>query len=435
MSGLLAARVLAGHFREVVVLDRDGLPADPEDRRGVPQGRHLHTLTTRGSELLEGFFPGLDARLEGLGAPRFDQSLDAITAFPEGRLPRFESGISMRAVSRSLLEREVRRRIESFGNVSFAEHREAIGLLHSKGRVFGVSARYRGDHTGANDTEDAGVEADLVVDASGNASRAPRWLAGIGYEAPEEEVVDAGLGYATRWYKAPAEDPGWRSIATLPEWPENPRGGTMRVVEGGVMTVVLIGIGGVQPPSGRGADEAFEEYAGLLPSAEIPDAIRSAKPASPVYGYRRTANRRRRYDRLEMPEGFIVTGDAACVLNPSYGQGMTLAAMSAKALESSLTADRPGFEARFQSAQTKAISTAWRTTTASDRQWAADGLEDLGVLGRYVHRVSGEVVKTATRDERTARDMLAVKNLLASPLKLLRPALIAPAAIRALWRG
>lgn len=430
MSGLLAARVLADHFHEVVVLDRDGLPEDPEARKGVPQDRHLHTLTTLGSGLLEDFFPGLDAGLESLGAPLLDQSLDAITAFPQGRLPRFESGMMMRAVSRSLLEREVRRRVESLQNVSFVERREVTGLLRSRGRVSGVSFRVRGVSERPGE-----MESDLVVDASGNASRAPRWLVEIGHTPPDEEVVDARLGYATRWYEAPKQDPGWQSLAVLPEWPENPRGGTLRIVEGGMMTVVLIGIGDVQPPSGRDAGDDFERYAKLLPERTIYDAIRGAKPVSPVYGYRRTANRRRRYDLTRMPEGFIVTGDAACVLNPSYGQGMTLAALSAKALQGSLAGNERGFERRFRKAQAKAVATAWRTTTASDRQWSAESLEDLGLLGRYVHRVSGEIMKTATRDERTARDMLAVKNLLDSPTKLLRPTLLIPAAVRALGGG
>ncbi|AHY45432.1 FAD binding domain [Rubrobacter radiotolerans] len=429
ISGLLAARVLSEHASGVIVLDRDALPEGPHDRRGVPQGRHLHSLATRGSQLLEGFFPGLDADLARKGAPLVDQALDTVTAFPEGRLPRFRSGITMRAVSRSLLEREVRRRVEALPNVRFSERREAAGLLHSKGRVFGVLTRDR-DGSGRGVPEE--IEADLVVDASGNASRAPRWLSDLGYAAPEEEVVDARLGYATRWYRAPEpEGRDWKSLAVLPGWPENPRGGSLRIVEGGLMTAVLLGIGSVQPPSGPEAGDQFEAYAELLPSDALAAALRGAEPVSPVYGYRRTANRRRRYERARMPEGFVVTGDAACVLNPSYGQGMTLAALSAEALARSLAKGRSGFERRFQRAQARAVSPAWRTTTASDAQWARGSLEELGALGRYAHRVSGEVIRTATADRRAARDLLAVKNLLASPLRLARPALIFPAALRA----
>ena len=42
MGGLTAARALADHFERVLVLEGDVLPADPLDRHGVPQGRHVH---------------------------------------------------------------------------------------------------------------------------------------------------------------------------------------------------------------------------------------------------------------------------------------------------------------------------------------------------------------------------------------------------------
>ena len=44
MGGLLAARVLADFYRTVTVVERDVLPDDPANRRGVPQGRHVHAL-------------------------------------------------------------------------------------------------------------------------------------------------------------------------------------------------------------------------------------------------------------------------------------------------------------------------------------------------------------------------------------------------------
>ena len=69
MAGLLAARVLAGHFDQVTVVDRDRLPDRPAFRRGVPQSRHLHVLLGRGLECLEQLFPGFEADLVAAGAP------------------------------------------------------------------------------------------------------------------------------------------------------------------------------------------------------------------------------------------------------------------------------------------------------------------------------------------------------------------------------
>ena len=72
VSGLLAARVLADRFREVVVLDRDKLPENPEHRKGVPQGQHTHGLLARGREALEELLPGLTADLVGQGGDLTD---------------------------------------------------------------------------------------------------------------------------------------------------------------------------------------------------------------------------------------------------------------------------------------------------------------------------------------------------------------------------
>src|SRR5512146_1032588 len=68
ISGLLMARVLASHFSQVIVIERDILPPPGVPRKGVPQGRHLHVLLARGRELLEGFFPGLTQELVDQGA-------------------------------------------------------------------------------------------------------------------------------------------------------------------------------------------------------------------------------------------------------------------------------------------------------------------------------------------------------------------------------
>ena len=69
MAGLLAARVLAGHFEQVTVVDRDRLPEHPRFRPGVPQSRHLHVLLGHGLECLEQLFPGFEAGLVAAGAP------------------------------------------------------------------------------------------------------------------------------------------------------------------------------------------------------------------------------------------------------------------------------------------------------------------------------------------------------------------------------
>ncbi len=69
MAGLLAARVLADRYTEVVLVDRDDLTGHDaagghrDTRRGVPHGEHLHNLLAAGLLVLEELFPGITEEL------------------------------------------------------------------------------------------------------------------------------------------------------------------------------------------------------------------------------------------------------------------------------------------------------------------------------------------------------------------------------------
>jgi 2-polyprenyl-6-methoxyphenol hydroxylase-like FAD-dependent oxidoreductase len=63
------------------------------------------------------------------------------------------------------------------------------------------------------------------------------------------------------------------------------------------------------------------------------------EPTSAVYSNRAFQNRWRHYERWSARlDGFIVTGDAACIYKPSAGQGMSVAAVEATILRDTLRA-------------------------------------------------------------------------------------------------
>jgi ribulose 1,5-bisphosphate synthetase/thiazole synthase len=47
MAGMLAARVLADHFDDVTLLERDCFPEAPAWRKGLPLGRHAPVISRR----------------------------------------------------------------------------------------------------------------------------------------------------------------------------------------------------------------------------------------------------------------------------------------------------------------------------------------------------------------------------------------------------
>jgi choline dehydrogenase-like flavoprotein len=68
IAGLLAARVLSEFYETVTIVERDELPDNPVQRKGIPQGRHVHAFTSGGSHVLGRLFPGLLDELVGAGA-------------------------------------------------------------------------------------------------------------------------------------------------------------------------------------------------------------------------------------------------------------------------------------------------------------------------------------------------------------------------------
>ncbi|GFJ96526.1 FAD-binding monooxygenase [Phytohabitans rumicis] len=64
IAGTLTARVLADHYREVVVVDRDEVLGISQPRRGTPHTAHAHGLHGRGYLILAELFPGLRADLQ-----------------------------------------------------------------------------------------------------------------------------------------------------------------------------------------------------------------------------------------------------------------------------------------------------------------------------------------------------------------------------------
>ncbi|MCZ6464133.1 MAG: 2-polyprenyl-6-methoxyphenol hydroxylase-like oxidoreductase [Proteobacteria bacterium] len=369
LAGLCAARALSRFFEHVTVLERDALPVDTHCRRGVPQARHVHALLARGRTELERLLPGFTARLREAGALEHDMARDFAVLRPYGWAPREESGIPSLFASRELVEATVRGMLAEHSNVSFEDRSDVAGLRvdpYGSGRITGVVLE-----NGARD-----VFADLVVDASGARSPAPRWLREAGLAVPEETRVDSFCSYSTRWYEAPPpeERPDgwwWKGIWIDPRPGCEKRAAVLFPAEGGRWIVTLVGLARMPPPT---TEAGFVEALGRLPSPLVAQAVNLAKPVSPVYGSRSTVNRLRHYERVRWPlQGFLALGDAVCSFNPLYGQGMTAAAVCARILERQLELLAPGhpeLSVRFFQAQSDFMSGPWRLATSADFRFA-----------------------------------------------------------------
>ncbi|WP_314613033.1 NAD(P)/FAD-dependent oxidoreductase [Streptomyces stackebrandtii] len=429
LAGLLAARVLAEHAEKVTVVERDRFPEGPEARPGVPQGRHLHVLIAGGQTAFDALLPGFMDELRDLGAPKVGVPEDMVQWQNGKWFRRTAASAHFYSGARPQLEWLVRQRVFADPRIELVDGHETVGLTGDSSRVRGLRLRERG--SGA-EKETRVLEADLVVDASGRSTKAADWLAAIGAEAPHEETIDTGLAYGTRVYRAPAGvlDSDAIGYFIVPN-PDQEYGGVVLPVGDGTHLVTLSGLRGNEPPTEEGA---FEEYAKRLPHPVISDWLAEAEPVSPVYGFRKTANIRRRYDRPgRRPAGFLATGDALCAFNPIYGQGMAVAALSAVALRRALAdPKRTPTTRQVQRALLDASKQAWDISTGADKKMpgvlgdaAAPGTLDKAVgwyLSRVQQRAAGDpVVGIPFRKALT----------LTSPLT----ALFAPAVARAVLFG
>jgi pimeloyl-ACP methyl ester carboxylesterase/2-polyprenyl-6-methoxyphenol hydroxylase-like FAD-dependent oxidoreductase len=448
MAGLLSARVLAEHFERVTVIERDRLPQGPEFRSGVPQSRHLHALLVQGRVLLEELFPGLEAALFAAGALNIRVPTDTLILSPGGWCRRFVDGVTLLSCSRELLEWSVRQRVGAAGTVAFLPEHEVIGLLSSAdhGAVLGVQVRPRGRLPGVNGAaggdERGGrpggdgtlaLRAELVVDASGRGSRAPRWLEAMGYRRPPETKINAFLGYASRYYRRPPRfSADWQGIL-LAATPSEPRGAVLLPIEGGRWHVTLAGYGRNYPP----VDEAgFLEFARRLRSPIVSQAIQEAEPLSPIRGYQRTENILRHYERLpRWPAGFVVLGDAVSAFNPVYGQGMTAAAQAALTLDrclreipsARLSGGSPTLGQRFQRRLARANGVIWLLATGEDLRYPTTEGGRPGLLDRLMHRYLDRVFRVVPEDAEVSLAFWSVVHLLAPPTSLVHPRILLPA--------
>ncbi|MEU7836546.1 NAD(P)-binding protein [Nonomuraea sp. NPDC049129] len=400
MAGLLSAAALHRRYARVTVIDRDTLPSADAHRRGVGQSRHAHGLLARGREVMDELLPGLTAELVAQGALMGDLQSRARWIHSGHTHARAESGLIGLSVSRTLLEGQIRRRVSALPGVRVLDDRPVTDLLANRGRVCGVGLA-SGDP----------MPADLVVDASGRGSRTPYWLSELGYERPAEERVTIDLRYGTREFRRRPDELGGDLVLVVAPTAEIPRGGVALALEGDRWIVTMAGYTGNGPELPL---RQFAAFAETLPAPDLHQLITVAEPIGEPRSYHTPASVRYRYERLSrFPEGLLVVGDAVCAFNPFYGQGMSVAALEAKALLDPDLRPLPFFR-RI----TKVLDAPWDIVVGGDLRLS--GVEgELTPKIRMINAYLGRFHAAAAHDADLARRFLRVSNLMDAPPSLM----------------
>lgn len=420
MGGLVAARVLSDFYEQVTVVERDVLPHDAANRRGVPQGRHVHALLGRGSAVLADLFPGFTAELIAAGAPAFDYQDMSKAQFSFAGHEMLRTGAlavpSIFIPSRPLLENLVAQRLHAIGNVTFRDGFDVVDLMSSATGDRVTGARVRA-HNGEDEQE---LAADLVADATGRGARTPAFLERIGYGRPDEEGLQLRLVYSSQLLRLP---PGTldEKLVLIGAVPGRPAGMGLLGYENDTWMFTAFGMAGVEPPCQLADMLSFVD--GFAP-AHVLAAIGTGEPLAEVCQFRYPESRWRRYDKMRrFPDGLVVLGDAICSFNPVYGQGMTVAALQAQALGECLRGGSDDLARRYFREAAKPIGVAWQFATAADLSLPeVKGRRTLAMQlsNRYVDRLQ----TIAETDSAVAERFFRVIGLLDPPTTLVHPKML-----------
>jgi hypothetical protein len=239
----------------------------------------------------------------------------------------------------------------------------------------------------------------------------------MGYPAPRENEVDSFLGYVTRKYRRKPNIPMLLIGATPPN---EPYAGLIFPEENDTMVALIAGYDKHYPPTDP---EEFQAAAAWL-GPEFEEALKDAEPISQPTSYRGTSSRWRHYEQLERwPERFVVLGDAFCSFNPIYGQGMSVAAMSAVALANRVRSSEGNLDGMAQATLrdigriTQAI---WLLATSADLEWPGTqgGTAGNSPIDRFGRWYIGQMLEAMEFDNKVRLEFMAV-NQLTSPGKAL----------------
>jgi 2-polyprenyl-6-methoxyphenol hydroxylase-like FAD-dependent oxidoreductase len=333
ICGLGTALLLARDGHDITLLERDPDPLPPSahgawdawGRKGVAQFRQPHNFMPGLRRLLENELPEIQSALARAGATHWDL-VNPLPPMLRDRTPR--------AIDAQLWTLTARRPIGEWVFASACENDPRITMRRGtqvKELLTGAPAINSTPHvTGVCTTDGEELRGDLVVDATGRASRAPKWLAAIGTRPAYEEQADCGFIYYTRYFRG-----------TMPE-----RRGPSLMPAGSVSILTLLGDNGTwsvtiftgtgdQPLKKLRNEEtwtnvvrAFPLHAHWLDGEPITDVL----PMSGIVDrYRRLV-----VDHAPIVTGLVTVADAWACTNPSAGRGLTVGFLHAQQLRDAL---------------------------------------------------------------------------------------------------
>jgi 2-polyprenyl-6-methoxyphenol hydroxylase-like FAD-dependent oxidoreductase len=430
ITGLAAALVLSDRGARVTLLERDpaaDVPTASEafvawERKGAPQVRHSHAFLGRLRNLLRDRYPELLEALIAAGAREL-RMMEHPPPTLRGLKPQpGDQELVALGCRRTTFEWVMRRFVLGRGAVSVVPSATVGELVATPGKPpLATGVRY------VSGGADVVLPGDLVVDASGRQSCAPKWLAAVGARVPGEKLEQSGIVYYTHFYRLlpgaseplpsrypTAADYNWIKYAVFPADDR-----TFSITLAAPLAFPRMKV----LAKAAAFDEMVRSIPGLIPWVDGSVSEPIGDPAHPVHAMGGLINRLRRFVDDEGPValGFFVLGDAAYCTNPLYGRGCAQGFLHAELLGQALDAypnDPAGAAVALDRFARAEIEPFYRASVIADRDAVrkAEGRTSSRWWVRVQQRFYENGVAVATRcDPVVFRAFIRMMNMLETP--------------------
>ncbi|MBC6973387.1 glutamate synthase [Bacillus sp. Xin] len=417
IAGKLAAKALSDFFQEVMILEAGEEWNEKSPRKKVPQTYHPHVLLKGGEGAIEKLFPAIMNQLKEDGGIVNNFTGDLKWHhFGLWKQP-FIGELNAVQQSRPMLEWHIQKRMSEVTNITtkYETVVEQLIIDPHRNKISGVKTKCL--ITGMKKD----LHADLVVDTSGFGSKNIEWLETQGIDVKEEKVW-IQLFYATRVFRLKQnERPDWCNLLISPSFPENPYGAFIQTIEDNHYFVTFSGYANEKAPK---TDEELLAFAHKLPAPDVIHFLEQAEPITDIKIHKIPYQVRRRFDLVKnMPEGFLVIGDAHCRFDPVFGQGISVAAMEAEELQMCLKKGKAlekGFTRGFYKRISKIIKTPWEmATTEAFRHPKIKG--EKSFIQPFQQWYTKKIYQLSANNPDIYIRLVRVMNLMRSPLHLFHP--------------
>ncbi|WP_405876674.1 FAD-dependent monooxygenase [Streptomyces sp. NBC_01136] len=327
IAGLAAALALAGTGHRVRVLERSAPPPDGPieqaasswHRPTVPQAIHSHTLTSVGVQVLRTRAPRVLQAALAAGAELLDLT-EALPPLVEDRTRQVDDDqLAALACRRSVLELVLYRAVRALPQVRIDHGITVRGLALDPSL-----RRVRAVLTSGGERLPAG----LVVDATGRRADSRDWLAAAGVPLAEDLTHPSAItGYSRQYRLRGTTRPGPLNRGNAAGGVWDHYAAALHPGDNHTFAVAVMMPPGDRQTAGLREAEGFTAAARATPGIGAWLAPSVAEPLTPVNIIGCPPNRLSGHatTRQRPVAGLFPVGDAACVTNPLYGRGMSLA--------------------------------------------------------------------------------------------------------------